>query len=646
MAVDVAIAGDLAIVTIDNPPINASSQTVRAGLMAALGETENSKGVRAVVLRAAGRTFTAGADVREFGEPPVEPHLPDVVNAIEAASKPWIAALHGTVLGGGLEIALACSHRVAHPKTKLGFPEVNLGLIPGAGGTVRLPRLVDPGIALEMIVGGKSISATRAHQIGLVDEVAGPSLDESAIALAQSASKPLALLDRPLKALPADWDQKKEKVLAKSGRLHAPKCAVEVLEFALSNVPQDALARERVTFLDLKDDPQSTALRHIFFAERASAHVPQIKGVTPRGINSAGVVGGGTMGAGIVAALLLAGLPVTLIEVNEDAKAAGDGRVSAILQSSRARGLISADKYDSLMEGYGSSTDYAVLAEVDLVIEAVFEDMDVKKDVIAKIEAAVSARAIVASNTSYLDLNEMAASAKVPERIIGLHFFSPAHIMKLVEVVVPDAAAPEVTASAFALAKRMRKIAVQTGVCDGFIGNRIMSAYRRAIEFLVEDGVSPYDVDAAMRDYGYPMGLFEMQDMAGLDISWATRKRQAATRDPAAPYFAVGDLLCEAGRFGRKNGAGWYDYDTVKPEPSSAVLDIVASERARKGIRPRDASADEIMNVLLTALTDEADSILSEGIARKPSDIDVVMVNGYGFPRWRGGPLFAWGKTI
>ncbi len=646
MSVRVAIKDDLAVVTIDNPPVNAASRAVRLGLIAALRETEANDDVRAVVLRAEGRTFTVGADVREFDQPPMEPHLPDVVAQLETATKPWVAALHGTVMGGGLEIALGCRYRVAASATKFGFPEVNLGLIPGAGGTVLLPRLVSPLDALTMIVGGKPIDGKRALDIGLIDQLSDADLDNDAIALARDVKQrplPWPLSARAPKPTPENWEDVKAKLHKKSDRLEAPKHAIKAVQAALDLPANTAWSQERAAFLALKNDPQSGALRHMFFAERACGQLPGLKGVAENEVTQAGVIGGGTMGVGIAAALLLAGLPVVLIERDDAALAAGLNRVRSILGGSLKRGLLDQAKHDELSAALSGATDYSALAGMSLVIEAVFEDMEVKVDVIGNIERVVSSETVIASNTSYLDLNLLAARAQKPERIIGLHFFSPAHIMKLLEVVIPDTTAPKVTARAFALAKRLRKIAVPSGVCDGFIGNRIMSAYRRELEFLVEDGAALQDVDAAMRDYGFPMGLFEMQDLAGLDISWAMRKRQAATRDPNARYFSVGDRLCEAGQFGRKSGGGWYEYIGKSATPSKVAAHFLEDARAAKGITPKPVSADQIIAVLLNAIYAEARLILDEGIARSADDIDVVMVNGYGFPRWRGGPIYARG---
>ena len=645
MAVHVETTGNMAVVTIDNPPVNAASQAVRAGLMTAIAQTEADSTVQAVILRAEGATFTAGADVSEFDKPPLKPHLPDVILALEATTKPWIAALHGSILGGGLEIALGCHYRIADAKSKLGLPEVTLGLIPGAGGTVRLPRLIDPDAALTMISGGKPVSAQKALALGLIDTIATGDLSEDAIAFARTAisqPRPTPLTQRPAVEInnPDAWDATKDSLRKKARGAAAPKAAIDAVQRALDLPADQALKAERQAFMTLKSSRECAALRRIFFAERSAAKLPMLKGVAPAPLNAIGVIGGGTMGAGIAAACLLRGLPVTMIERDEIARAAGHDRVAGVLKNSLDRGLMDQAKHDATLALFKSSTDYADLPPADLVIEAVFEDMEVKHGVLAALDGVLREDAIIASNTSYLDINVMAAQTAHPSRVIGLHFFSPAYIMKLVEVIVTDQASPTALATGFALAKRLGKIAVPAGVCDGFIGNRIMAAYRRAGEIMVEDGAWPWDIDAAMRGFGFPMGLFEMQDLAGLDISWAMRKRQAATRDPAERYVDLGDRLCEAGRLGKKTGAGWYDYEDGRAVKSDWVEALILDTSKRKGIARKKFSQDQLMDTILTTMQTEATALLAEGIAQRPEDIDVVMINGYSFPRWRGGPMF------
>lgn len=645
MSVSVLIENSIAFATIDNPPVNAIRQTVRAGLMAALAETEANPQVKAVVLICAGRTFIAGADVREFGKPPVTPHLPDVIAAIETATKPWIAAIHGSALGGGLEIALGCHYRIADVAAKLGLPEVTLGLIPGAGGTVRLPRLISAEAALDMVTSGKPVSAAQALKTGLIDRVADQDLRAAATAFANDIiEQPLpAALTQRAPQQPTDqaaFDLKVATVQKKARGQHSPVAACEAIETSLNSDAETALTSERATFLALKDDPQSKALRHIFFAERAAGRLPALKEVPSRACTQIGVIGGGTMGAGIAAACILSGLTVTMIERDEAAITLGTSRVLDILNGSLKRGLISETRHNDLVQAFSGSTDYTALSHADLVIEAVFEDMDVKKQVFAELDRVTRPDAVLATNTSYLDVTQIAQSTQTPSRVIGLHFFSPAHIMKLLELVVPGDAAPDVIATGLTLGRKLRKITVLAGVCDGFIGNRIMSAYRREADYMIEDGALPWDVDAAMRDFGFPMGIYQMQDLAGLDIAWAMRKRQAASRDPAQRYVGIADTLCEAGRFGRKTGKGWYRYDNKFGTPCPEVEAIILASSKESGITRHPIDAKTIMERLLSAMQAEGTRILDEGIAQNAADIDVVLVNGYSFPRWRGGPMY------
>ena len=643
--VTVTSHGDIAVVTVSNPPVNATSQAVRAGIVSAVNETEADPAVKAVVLMCAGRTFIAGADIREFGKPPLAPSLPDVVKAIEAATKPWVAAIHGVALGGGLEVALGCHYRIAEETAQMGLPEVNLGLIPGAGGTVRLPRAVPMARAIEMITTGRPISAQTAVEAGLIAHVFAGDVLENALGFAETiaaAPLPQPLVDRPVvDPLPENQlTAEREEVLRKARGQMSPVVAFDTVVFAASTNSTDGLANERANFLELQASDQSRALRHIFLAERASAKLDSLKGVEPRDIAKVGVIGGGTMGAGIASICLLSGLPVTLTEQTEDAANAARDRVIGVLQGALKRGKLSEAGFSEATANLVTASDYAALADTDLVIEAVFEDMAVKKDVFAAMQKVVPDSTILATNTSYLDVNEIAATLADPTRMLGLHFFSPAHVMKLLEIVNADQTAPDVLATGLKLAKRLSKIAVVTGVCDGFIGNRIMSAYRREADYLIEDGASPTQVDAAMRDFGFPMGVFEMQDLAGLDIAWAMRKRRAATRDPNERYVRIADKLCEMERFGRKTKAGWYQYPEGKPEPDPVVDDIIRAERENRGIKPQNFTPQRIMDRILNAMQTEAQGVLDDGIARSPDDIDVVMVNGYSFPRWRGGPMF------
>ncbi|MDJ0944839.1 MAG: 3-hydroxyacyl-CoA dehydrogenase NAD-binding domain-containing protein [Kiloniellales bacterium] len=643
--------GRIAIITVDNPPVNALSQAVRQGLDEAVAAAQAEAGVEALVVAGAGRTFIAGADIREFGKPPQPPSLPEVVNRMEAAEKPVIAALHGTALGGGLEVALGCHYRVAVPGAKVGLPEVSLGLIPGAGGTQRTPRLIGAETALELITSGRQVAAEEALALGLIDEVAE---DADPVAAGLAFAETVLAEGRPVRrsgeveeriaadrANPALFDEARKALEKKARGLFSPFKCVEAVEAAVTLPFAEGLKRERELFLECMDSPQRAGLIHAFFAEREVRKIPEST-ADPREIAAAGVIGGGTMGAGIAVALLTAGLPVTLVERDAESLARGRDNVARILDGGVKRGRMTAEARDALLDGkFATALDYSALAEVDLAIEAVFEDMAVKKQVFQRLDAALKPGAILASNTSYLDIDEIAAVTARPQDVIGLHFFSPAHVMKLLEVVVAEKTLPEIVASGFALARRLGKVAVRAGVCDGFIGNRILSVYRRQADYMVEDGASPYAIDAALLNFGFPMGPYAVADLAGLDIGWANRKRLAPTRDPEARYVEIADRICERGWFGQKTGRGYYLYaeGSRRGEPDPEVEAIIAEERAKKGITPRDFSEEEIVRRYLAAMINEGAKVVEEGIAPRPLDVDVTLLYGYGFPRWRGGPM-------
>lgn len=642
----VTINAGVALVLIDNPPVNALSRAVRADLMAAIEQVDRDDSVRAAILIGQGRTFIAGADITEFDKPPVEPLLPDIVKRLERSRKSWVAAIHGSCLGGGLEVALGCHYRIAVATARLGCPEVGLGLIPGAGGTVRLPRLIAPQRAVAMASGGKPVSAPQAADWGLVDSIVEGDLGEAARRFAQEISDrplPQPLADRvPTGRLEsAEWEALLADARQKARGQLAPVIAVEAVRDAVELPADQALARERKRFLELRDSEQSKALRYIFLAEKSVPKAPELRAVAPRPIDRIGVVGGGTMGSGIAAAALLAGCTVTMIERDDAALERGLAATRTHLDGSLKRGLVDATKHQGMISLLSGSIDYSSVGAADLVIEAVFEQMDAKIEVFARLDEVTRPEAVLATNTSYLDVKRMALATKDPSRVIGLHFFSPAHVMKLLEIVRTDIVALDALATGFAFASRLGKIPVLAGVCDGFIGNRIMSAYRRECEFMLEDGALPQEIDAAMTGFGFPMGLFAMQDLAGLDISWAMRKRQAATRDPNARYVAIADRLCELGRFGRKTDAGYYRYSAGSGgEPDPVVEAIILEESARKGIARRPVPPAEIADRILRTMQSEGERILSEGIAASPEAIDVAMVNGFAFPRWRGGPMF------
>ncbi|MEN3276048.1 MAG: 3-hydroxyacyl-CoA dehydrogenase [Massilia sp.] len=642
--------GDILLVTIDNPPVNALGVDVRAALMEAIEAADADPGVAAVLLVGAGRNFIGGADIREFGKPPLAPALPDVCNRIEACAKPVVAAIHGAALGGGLEIALAAHYRIALPAARLGLPEVQLGLLPGAGGTQRTPRLIGAKAALDLMLSGRHLDAAEAAGLGLVDRVGdGADPVASGVAYARElldSGAPVrrtrdagALRDREAQA--SVIDAVRADTAKKSRGLFSPLKIVDAVQAALDLPFDDGLALERRLFLECLDSPQRAGLVHAFFAERETAKAPETRGVAPRPIASAGVVGGGTMGAGIAVAVLDAGLPVTMIERDEVALARGRANVEKVYAGLVAKGRMTLEAKDAVMARWSGGTAYDALASVDLVVEAVFEDMAVKKAVFAELDRVCKPGAVLATNTSYLDIDQIAASISRPQDVIGLHFFSPANIMKLLEIVVPAQVAPEVVATAFELAKKLRKVPVRAGVCDGFIGNRVLAVYGQAAHAMMEDGASPYQIDKAIRDFGYPMGPFQVSDLAGGDIGWATRKRRAATRDPKARYVQIADRLCERGWFGQKTGRGYYLYPdgarTGTPDPE--VEAIIDAERERAGVTPRSFTDEEIVRRYLAAMINEGANVVHQKIALRPLDVDVTFVHGYGFPRYRGGPM-------
>lgn len=645
--VSATLSDGVLVVTIDSPPVNALSADVRAGLMAALDHAEKDSAVIAVMVTGAGKTFIGGADIKEFGKPPVEPLLPQVIARIEDFPKPVIAAINGAALGGGLEVALACHKRIAAASAKTGLPEVKLGIVPGAGGTQRLPRLVGTAAAIDLIAGGQIVSASDAKALGIVDGIADGPVVEAAIAGAENdADKPLRRTGAlPVPAEPSDVVDKAVAGATRKARgQRAPTEAVRLVLLAATTPLAEGLAEERRTFMELRDGEEATALRHVFFAERAAGKVDGLEAVQPRAIETVGIVGTGLMGSGIAVATLNAGYRVIGVEQTEDAAQKGRDRIAAMLDKAVQTGRLDAAGRDDRLNRLTVSTDDRILAQADLVIEAVFDDLKVKTELFQRLDGIVRSDAILATNTSYLNPDEIAAATANPQRVVGLHFFSPANIMRLLEVVNCAQTAPEVLASALAFAKRLGKLPVVCGVTEGFIGNSIFSAYRREAEFMIEDGALPHEIDAALEAYGFPMGLFAVYDMAGLEIAWARRKRQAATRDPAARYVVIADRLCEAGRFGQKAGRGWYAYPDGNRTVDPKVTALIEAARADKGIVARSFSPDEIIARLLNAMADEGDALLSAGIAARTSDIDLVMINGYGFPSHKGGPMFAVGR--
>ena len=647
--VTTALQGDVLVVTIDNPPVNALGAAVRQGLLAAMQQAQADAAVAAVLLVGAGKAFIAGADIREFGKPPVAPILPEVCRAIENLNKPVVAVLHGAALGGGLEVALSAHYRLALPAATLGLPEVNLGLLPGSGGTQRAPRLMGVQAATTLMLSGQPLQAQAALQAGLVDKLVEDT-DPLAAGLAYvrellAANAPVRrtrdlAIAEPQAAL-AWLDAQKAETAKKSRGLFSPLKIIECVQAALQLPFDEGMARERALFMECLDSPQRAGLIHAFFAEREVVKVPEAQAAQPRPVASIAVIGGGTMGAGIAVAALDAGLPVTMIERDAESIARGRANVEKVYNALVAKGRMTDAAKAAVMARYTGSTDYADIAQVDLVIEAVFEDIEVKKAVFRELDRVCKPGAVLATNTSYLDIDAIAAATGRPQDVIGLHFFSPANIMKLLEIVVPAKVAPDVVATAFELARKLKKVPVRAGVCDGFIGNRILAVYKQAADCLLEDGASPYEIDAAVRGFGFAMGPFQVTDLAGGDIGWATRKRRAATRDPKARYVEIADRICERGWFGQKTGRGFYLYPEGARvgQPDPEVLAIVDAERAKKGVTPRSFTADEIMRRYMAAMVNEGANVVHEGIALRPLDVDVTFVAGYGFPRHRGGPM-------
>lgn len=634
--------GAVCVVRINNPPVNALSNEVRRGLIAAMTELNADPLTAAIVISGGPSQFIAGADIREMDLPPEPPYLPSVVDAIEATTKPVVAALEGAALGGGLEIALTCDARFASRSVKLGLPETRLGLIPGAGGTQRLPRLVGVAQAISLICSGKILSAEAALELGLLDEVVDGKVLEVALERATSLPK------RRLSALPIPAGNPDEvkaaaaKALKEGKGEPAIRHAIDVIRASRELGFAAGVARERAAFLALRESPEAKALRHLFFAERNATNVPELKEVSARPLSRAAVIGAGTMGIGIAVALLDAGMDVTLVDQDEASAEVGAKRVRGLYDRPLKSGRLSDAGLAERMSRLTTTADWGHIADVDLAVEAAFEDMNVKTDIFRRMDAVIRRGTILATNTSYLDIDAIAAATQRPEDVIGLHFFAPAHVMRLLEVVRASATAPDVVASALSLAKKIGKQPVVAGNCDGFIGNRIYAVYRRHAEYLVEDGAAPEEVDAALEAYGFAMGIFTVSDLSGLDIAYAMRKRRSARRDPAERYVTIPDLLCEAGRLGRKTGAGWYAYrGEGERRPDPATREIIDRVRAQKRIHPRSFTPEEIQLRLLSVIVNEGAKILQEGIALRSSDIDLVFVNGYGFPRIKGGPMWA-----
>ncbi len=631
--------GDVVLIVIDNPPVNALALPVRRALLAAIEGAGTETGVRAVVLACDGRTFVAGADIREFDAPPEAPLIADLCAALDACPHPLVAALHGTALGGGFELALACDARILAPDGWVGQPESRLGLIPGAGATQRLPRLAGAVVALDLIASGRHVSADEAMTLGLVDEIA---TDPRAAAIARAHAlagkgRPGRLRDRPVPPLDrATFDRAAAAVRARARGNLAQIGAAEAVGWALDLPFEAAMARERARSVELRLGPQSRALRHLFHAERLAGRLPAGPVAHPWPVRHVGVVGGGTMGSGIAVALADAGFQVTLAEIPRALAAASD-RVNAVYDRQVRAGRLTEPARRERLERVAFTPVLDTLADSDLVIEAVIEDMAAKQAVFRRLSGMVRRDCVLASNTSYLDIDQLADVVDAPERVVGLHFFSPAHVMRLVEVVRPPRAAAEATATALAVARRLGKQPVLCGNGPGFIGNRLLMHWRLVCDFALEDGALPHEVDAAMEAYGFAMGWFGVADLAGLDIVWAVRNQVA--RDPHARESPVLGCLCEQGRLGQKTGAGYYRHEGGKRLPDPAVTALIIRAAAARGIERRAVPAEAIQQRVHAAMVNEAARVLAEGVAHRPSDIDVVLVHGYGYPAWRGGPM-------
>ena len=628
------------IVTSNNPPVNALGAAVRQGLAAAIERLEGDPELKAAVIRCEGRTFFAGADITEFGKPPVEPMLPAVVDKIEASAKPVVAAIHGTALGGGLEVALGCHYRVAVPSAKLGVPEVKLGLLPGAGGTQRLPRVAGIEAAAEMCATGNPIPAAKAVQVGLVDKIAEEGqLLETALEFVRSMMgvEPRRSREMPVHGDPAFIQTFATENAKKFRGFDAPAANLRCVQAAVELPFDQGIAFERQEFMKLMMGTQSAAQRHIFFAERQAAKIDgSPEDIQLRAINKVGVIGAGTMGGGISMNFLQAGIPVTIVEAAQENLDRGVGVIRKNYEASAAKGRFKPEQVEQYMGALTPTLDFEALADCDLIIEAIYENMDVKKETFAKLDKIAKPGAILASNTSYLDINEIATATSRPQDVLGMHFFSPANVMKLLEVVRGAKTAPDVLATAMAIGKKIGKVAVVAGVCHGFIGNRMLMPRQVEAMKLLMEGATPAQIDKVHVDFGMPMGPFQMSDLAGVDIGWH--------RDPNR-IENVRDALCAKGRWGQKTGKGFYDYDEKRrPSPSSEVEQILEEFRAKSGGTKREITDEEIIERTLYPMVNEGALILEEGIAQRASDIDVVWIYGYGWPVYRGGPMF-WADT-
>jgi 3-hydroxyacyl-CoA dehydrogenase len=651
MSADYQVHDDVAVITLNNPPVNGLGLATRTAAVEGLRRAAEDAAVKAIVITGAGKAFSGGADIREFNSPKAlaEPTLHTLIRTVEESAKPVVAAIHTVCMGGGLELALGANYRVALPGAQIALPEVKLGLLPGAGGTQRLPRVLGLESALNMIVTGTPVPSEKLAGTPLFDELlpAGSDLVAGAVAFARRVAgvRPLPKVrERRVEHPDAAGflAAARARVKAEAGPFPAPVECVETVAASVEKPFEEGLAFERERFIHLTQTTESKALRHAFFAERAAGKVPDVPADTPvREIRSAAVVGAGTMGGGIAMAIANAGIPVTIVETKQEALDKGLATIRKNYESTVKKGKLAPEKAEQRIALIRGTLEHADIAQADIVIEAVFEDMGVKESVFRALDATMKPGAILASNTSTLDLDRIASFTARPQDVIGLHFFSPANVMKLLEIVRGAATSPDVLATALALAKKIKKVGVVSGVCDGFIGNRMVEQYIRQAGFLLDEGALPQQVDAAIERFGFAMGPFRMGDLAGNDVGWYIRKRRQV-ETPDVKYSKTADLLCEAGRFGQKTGAGWYDYHAGDrtPHPSPWVDDMIARHAQDLGIERRAIADEEIVERLVYALVNEGAKILEEGIALRASDIDMVYLSGYGFPLFRGGPMF------
>lgn len=651
MSASYEVRGPVAVITLNNPPVNGLGYETRKGITDGIQRANDDAAVQAIVITGAGKAFSGGADIREFGKPAAlaAPNLLDVIRTVEGSDKPVVAAIHSVCMGGGLELSLGCHYRVASPGANVALPEVKLGLVPGAGGTQRLPRVLGLETAMNMIVSGEPVKSELLASLPgqkLFDELVQGDLLEGAIAFAQkvAAVRPLPKV-RDLKVKHANLDGYlqfvRNTVGAMSKNFPAPLKCVEAVAASATKKFDEGMAYERELFINLMLTPESKALRHAFFGERAASKIPDVPENTPvRAIDKVGVIGAGTMGGGISMNFLNAGIPVTILETKQEALDRGLATIRKNYEGQVKKGKLTPEKLEQRMALLTPTLQYGDLKDCDLVIEAVFEEMGVKEQVFRTLDEVAKPGAILASNTSTLDVNRIASFTKRPQDVVGMHFFSPANVMKLLEVVRGEKTAHDVLATVMQVAKKIRKTAVVSGVCDGFIGNRMIEQYSRQAGFLLEEGATPAQVDKAIEKFGFAMGPFRMGDLAGNDIGWAIRKRRYVEK-PDLRYSKTADLLCEMGRFGQKTQAGWYDYEAGKRDaiPSQKVVEMIEAHRKELGITPRKISDEEIVQRLVFSLVNEAAKILEEGIASKASDVDMVYLTGYGFPLWRGGPM-------